>query len=232
MQVARAVTLARVTLLFVASVASETQFTLKFDIDSQSLAEFYQAGQAVLLAFEPEVVGGWYIVSAVISPFSYNYVNWNSSGVSLFASSYQLREGAVLVVGSWTDAEADLFYPYQDGIFGHGRTVDWIGDNEIGTFNNGSTGFSFGLAQDIQTNSKWNFRVPLFASALLGFEHVAYDVTEPTVHLFIGYKALQVGMLTQDLFKVALSRISTVKFGASQEKHVVWDRNNGRFVPV
>ena len=220
-----------VLLALAAASSSQVTYQVQIDLDPTTLTELYESQQAVLLA-QQAPPGCWSSVwGGLAKPFSHNFLSWNQTGTSVYASVSQLAEGRPIFVGSFRRfVELGYLYDFRLGTFDRQEPTSWLGQDELAIFNNETRPLAFGVAQDIDINDQWTVLPPLYACEMMGQE---YEVFSPSAsfYVFIGAASTSPGTMTQDLRRVARSRLTLVRFDASTNKiKIAWDRDGGRFV--
>jgi hypothetical protein len=191
----------------------------------------YDSQQAVLLA-QQAPPGCWSSVWASLNKaLSHNYLSWNETGTSAFASQEAFAEGRPIFIGSYY-RRALAHYRYALSAYGTftQQYVEWLTQAEVAVLNNGTTTFYMGLAQDISLNMEEVAMTPLFVCEVMGKEHEVYTVTPQSFYVFLGPRTAP-GTMTKDLRRVARSQLTLVSFNNGAEKvSLSYDRDLGRFL--
>jgi hypothetical protein len=176
--------------------------------------------------------GCWSSVwGSIATPFAHNYLVWNETGTSVYASTSAFGEGHPIHVGAFRrSVQPQYGYEFKDGGFGHQVYQDWLEEDQL-TINNLETDvYYFGLAQDISVNSAEIAMPPLYSCEMMGME---YEVFTPSssFYIFLGGRSTAPGTMTRDLRRVARSALTLVRFDAGTTKiNLTWNRDVGRFV--
>lgn len=135
-------------------VAASVRFEILVDFDSTTLDELYAAGQGLLIARKAPI-GAWHTVWAAFQPFPHNFIDWDDrDSYGVYVSPGQLEDGRVLFPGSFANVSLGLLYPFRLGSFDSPRSANWVGNNQVGILNNGSTEYIFGLTTNLVVNGR------------------------------------------------------------------------------
>jgi hypothetical protein len=169
--------------------------------------------------------------SSFAQPFSHNYLVWNETGTSVYASTSAFGEGHPIHIGAFQRyVQPQHGYDFKDGAFRRQVYQDWLDEDQLAINNLETDVYYFGLAQDINVNSEEIAMPPLYSCEMMGME---YEVFTPSssFYIFLGGRTTAPGTMTRDLRRVARSALTLVRFDPGTTKiNLSWNRSVGRFV--
>lgn len=144
------------------------------NFNDTALADIFATDQVVVVV-GPGSGNGWHSISSSFTPSEFSYLSWNDSGLSAIVTPSPLINGGVVYSFSFISAMAGFSYACQDGFFLDGQYNSWVGKHQIGVINNSTDTLTFGVGQEVYTNSMMTTGLTMM-EAILPMEDFAFTL--------------------------------------------------------
>ncbi|KYQ89815.1 hypothetical protein DLAC_09788 [Tieghemostelium lacteum] len=182
-------------------LAPQKNYEIKVNVQPIDVATIAQMGLNVMISANQVISDGYNTILTSFSPWTKNFVEYNSTGISVFAA-INTTDLQPVFVGDYQYSSAGYLYTFDGSTFNYGISSDFVKKNQFGILNNDDDIYFFGLAQDISVNGDAIARSPLFSFGMMEYEHIVF--TNPTsFSIFLGSNLIETGTAFQNIEDVA-----------------------------